>query len=108
MGSCVSGLGDTPVTGEPWCTWQGGCCCVTSIAQPLGAYAGLMGECAPSLGARQRGGQWRAQHGSTLQATSHPLPVSVNKAVLAHLFMHFCEFFCPSFCGKVEQFRETV
>ena len=24
MGSCVSGLGDTPVTGEPWCTWVRG------------------------------------------------------------------------------------
>lgn len=59
-------------------------------------------------GARERDGQRQAQHGSTLQATSHPLPVSVNKAVLAHLFMHFCKFFCPSFCGKVEQFRETM
>lgn len=71
MGSYISGLGDTPVTGEPWCTLGGGVCfCVTSIAQPLGAYAGLMGECAPSLGPGRGVGSGR--HSTDLLSRLHP------------------------------------
>lgn len=106
MGSYISGLGDTPVTGEPWCT-LGGHVAVQDIYSP--APGGLCRADGRMCQARGQGEGWvragTSQHGSTLQATSHPLPVSVNKAV-PHLFMNFCKFFCPSSAGKLSSFEK--